>query len=77
MNADRDSELLREPEVTRLYRFGGAWLRKSRRLTTGPPFIRVGRMVFYRRSDLDAFVAAHTVELNGHRRRGTDGGEAE
>ena len=69
MNTDRESPLLREAEVTRQYTFSGPWLRKNRRLKTGPPFIRVGRMVLYRRSDLDAFVAAHRVEPNGHRSR--------
>ena len=66
MITEHDSELLREPEVKRQYRFTGAWLRKNRRLKTGPPFVRVGRMVFYKRSDLDAFVTAHRVEPNNH-----------
>ena len=66
MITERDGELLREPEVKHQYRFTGAWLRKNRRLKTGPPFVRVGRMVFYKRGDLDAFVAAHRVEPNGH-----------
>lgn len=65
MNTDRESALLREAGVTRQYKFSGPWLRKNRRLKTGPPFIRIGRMVFYRKSDLDAFVAAHKVEPNG------------
>ena len=73
MITERDSELLREPEVKRQYRFTGAWLRKNRRLKTGPAFIRVGRMVFYRRSDLDAFVAAHRVEPNGLGSREAEG----
>ena len=66
MTTERESELLREPEVKPQYGFTGAWLRKNRRLKTGPPFIRVGRMIFYRRRDLDAFIAAHRVEPNGH-----------
>jgi hypothetical protein len=64
MNTDRDSELLREPEVTSEYKLTGPWLRKTRRVKRRPPFIRVGRMVFYCRNDLDAFVAAHRVEPN-------------
>jgi hypothetical protein len=55
-------EMFREREVTRRYKLTGAWLRKNRRLQTGPPFIRIGRMIFYRRGDLDAFVAGHTVK---------------
>ena len=59
---EQSSQLLREREVTREYKLSGPWLRKNRRLKTGPAFIRVGRMVFYRRTDLDAFVVAHRVE---------------
>ncbi len=66
MTTESESELLREPEVKREYKFTGSWLRKNRRLKTGPPFVRLGRMVFYRRSDLDAFIAAHRVEPNRH-----------
>jgi hypothetical protein len=67
METKRESELLREPEVERQYKFTGPWLRKTRRLGGGPPFVRVNRVIFYRRSDLDAFVAAHRVELDGLR----------
>ena len=69
MTTEHEDELLREREVIRSYKFGGPWLRKNRRLETGPPFIRVGRMIFYRRSDLDAFIAAHRVEPNSRRSR--------
>jgi hypothetical protein len=62
MITERETQLLREHEVKREYKFTGAWLRKNRRLRTGPPFVRLGRMVFYRRSDLDAYIAAHRVE---------------
>jgi len=75
MNTDCDGELLREAEVARQYKFSVPWLRKNRRLQTGPPFIRVGRMVFYRRGDLDTFVVAHRVEPNdGHESGDRKGG---
>jgi predicted DNA-binding transcriptional regulator AlpA len=61
MTTECESELLREPEVKRQYKLTGPWLRKNRRLKTGPPFIKLNRMVFYRRSDLDAYIAAHRV----------------
>ena len=32
---------------------------------TGPQFIRVGRQIRYRRSDLDDFMAGHTVGTRG------------
>ena len=62
MTTECESELLREPEVKRDYKLTGPWLRKNRRLKTGPPFIKLGRMVFYRRYDLDVFIAAHRIE---------------
>jgi hypothetical protein len=67
MATERDSELLREPEVKRRYGLGSAWLRKSRKLRRGPAFIRVGRMIFYRREDLDAFVKANRIEPDTRR----------
>jgi hypothetical protein len=64
MVAESDNARLREREVTRQYGLSGAWLRKNRKLRLGPAFIRVGRMIFYRREDLDAFVKAHRIEPN-------------
>lgn len=34
-----------------------AWFRRARLLGGGPPFIRIGSRVFYRRSDLKAWIA--------------------
>jgi hypothetical protein len=62
---ERESELLREHEVKREYKLTGPWLRKNRWLKIGPPFIKLGRMVFYRRCDLDVFIAAHRIEPGG------------
>jgi hypothetical protein len=68
MATERDTALLRESDVTQQYRLSGAWLRKSRKLMLGPPFIRVGRMIFYRREDLENFVRAHKIEPTGEKR---------
>jgi hypothetical protein len=62
METKQDTALLRESDVTQQYRLSGAWLRKRRKLILGPAFIRVGRMIFYRREDLNAFVKAHRIE---------------
>ncbi len=62
MAAERVEALLREREVTREYRLTGAWLRKRRRFRLPPVYARIGRMVYYRRSDLDEFFAAHRIE---------------
>jgi hypothetical protein len=56
------SKLLRERDVTAEYRLGGAWLRKRRKLGLPPWYVRIGRMVYYERSALDAFVQSQRVE---------------
>jgi predicted DNA-binding transcriptional regulator AlpA len=62
---ERDSKLLRDPDVTREYLFSRAWLRKRRWLGLPPAFVRIGRMVYYERSELDAFVQSQRVEPKG------------
>jgi hypothetical protein len=72
MESQDRSELLREPEMKREYGFKSPWLAKTRRHGGGPPFIKVGKMIFLKRSDLEAFIAAHRVEPHdaGPRTRG-------
>jgi hypothetical protein len=70
---DDNSKLLRERDVTREYHFGGAWLRKRRWLRLPPTFVRIGRMVYYERSALDAFVRSQRVEPNGDGKRSEAG----
>jgi hypothetical protein len=36
-------------------------LRNDRNLSRGPPYVKVGCKVFYRRDELKAFIEAHTV----------------
>ena len=55
-------EHLREREVTQEYPFTVPYLRKRRRLGLAPAFSKIGRMIVYSRSDLDAFLAAHRVD---------------
>lgn len=40
-------------------------LRQWRYLGVGPAYVKVGRHVRYRRSDLDAFIAEHRVNPTG------------
>lgn len=57
-----NQEYLREDGVERDFPIlTRPWLRKHRRLADGPPFVRVGRMIFYRRSSIEAWLAAHEV----------------
>lgn len=56
-----DQELLRERDMEASYRLTVAWLRRARRERRGPPYLKIGRMVRYRRSDVEAWLANHAV----------------
>lgn len=56
--------LLREKDVNAEYGPTVPWLRKMRRLRGGPRFLRIGKMIFYRREDLEAFFTAHLIETH-------------
>ena len=53
--------VLKERDVTREYPFTVPWLRKRRRLRLPPTFVRVDRMIFYRREAIEEFLHAHEV----------------
>jgi hypothetical protein len=59
--------VLKERDVLREYPFTSAWLRKQRGLSrrgvheAGPPFVRVGRMVFYRRQAIDEWLRRQEI----------------
>lgn len=55
-------ELLSGKEVETEYGLTVPWQRKMRSLRRGPKFIRIGRLVKYRRTDLLAFLNHHVVE---------------
>jgi hypothetical protein len=61
-------ELLDEHEVASIIRMSVAYLRADRSrghvggATPGPPFLRIGRAIRYRRDDLDAWLAEKRVD---------------
>ncbi len=55
-------ELLSEREVHTQFGLGVPWLRKCRRLRSGPPFVKIGRMIRYRRADVEQFLDAHVIQ---------------
>ena len=57
-----NSEVLTEREVSQDYRLSVPWLRKARRERRGPRFLRIVRMIRYRRRDVEIFLAQHAVE---------------
>ena len=58
-------QLLNESQLWNEYGLTIAWQRRVRREGRGPAFLKLGKMVRYRRSDIEAYLAAHTVEV-GH-----------
>jgi hypothetical protein len=67
-NPHLDSELLTPRECAAYRRCSVRKLERERSLGCGPPFVRDTGRIFYRRSDLDHFIAAH---LCGGEDRGT------
>lgn len=63
------NNLLKEPEAAEYLGMSRSFLRQSRMKGTGPIFIKLGRMIRYRLSDLNAFVESRerksTVYLDG------------
>ena len=55
-------------EAAALLGFAPITLVTWRHASKGPHFIRVGRMIRYRRSDLDAFMTSHLSGLGGPNR---------
>jgi predicted DNA-binding transcriptional regulator AlpA len=51
-----------ERETARLIHVSAAALRKWRREGTGPTYIRAGRLIRYRKADVETWLAAHAVE---------------
>jgi predicted DNA-binding transcriptional regulator AlpA len=59
MNAQ---EVMSERQVSETYGFTVPYLRRARREKRGPRFLKLGKLVRYRRADVEAFLTAHEVE---------------
>ena len=55
-------ELLPTAEATEALKLSAHWLHRARSHGKGPRFVRLGRKVYYRRSDIDAYLASCIVE---------------
>jgi hypothetical protein len=60
-------EVLTEREVWEEYGFTIPFLRRARRERYGPRFLKVRRMVRYRRADIEAYLSKHSVETSERR----------
>lgn len=73
-----DEILLTDEELTERLRYATGTLAKSRRLGTGPPFVKIYRKVLYRWSDVERWLAARRVASTGEAKaRGLDKPAAE
>ncbi len=59
--SDQTKELLNENEVQREYGLNARTLQRERSVGTGVPYVKMGRRVLYKRTDLDKFIEKHTV----------------
>ena len=50
------SDLLNTPETAKALRLGTATLQRWRKSGKGPPYIEMGRKVYYRRADLERWI---------------------
>ncbi len=57
-------EVLNEREVAQMFGFTIPFLRRCRRERRGPRFLKVGKLVRYRRTDIESFLGAHAVETD-------------
>lgn len=57
-----DREVFTEAEVSRRYGLSVPWLRRARLERRGPRFLKISRMVRYRKADVEEYLAQHAVE---------------
>jgi predicted DNA-binding transcriptional regulator AlpA len=55
-------EVLNERQVEEVYGFTIPYLRRARRERRGPRFLKLGKLVRYRKSDIESFLSASAVE---------------
>jgi predicted DNA-binding transcriptional regulator AlpA len=61
-NAYPGPDLLKEAEAAAMLRRPPGTLRDWRHRGEGPPYVRIGRLVAYVRSDLEDYIDAHRVD---------------
>ena len=60
-------EILNEKQVKECFGLSVAYLRRARREKKGPSFLKLGRMVRYRRADVESYLSAHMVDTGTSR----------
>jgi predicted DNA-binding transcriptional regulator AlpA len=57
-----DNAPLTERDAARIDGLSVSWHRTARMRGIGPPYIRIGRTIRYRRADLERWLASHRVQ---------------
>ena len=60
-----NSEVFNERQVEEIYGLTIPYLRRARRERRGPKFLKVGKLVRYRKTDIESYLSGHTVETGG------------
>ncbi len=58
-------ELLKEEEVAEIIKLGLSTLRNMRHNQKGLPYVKLGRSVRYKRSDVEQYINEHTIAVSG------------
>jgi predicted DNA-binding transcriptional regulator AlpA len=56
----QDNDLLNQAQLAALLGKSEYWVERCRWDGSGVPYVKIGRSVRYRRSDVDKFLSAHT-----------------
>jgi predicted DNA-binding transcriptional regulator AlpA len=65
MRKDTETEFDDEPTTAARMGIGASTLQQARYRGEGPPFVRIGKLVRYRRRDVEAWLVARTVGAVG------------
>jgi hypothetical protein len=57
-----DRELLTERQASARYNLSIPWLRRARSQRSGPPFMRIGRLIRYRPQDVEQYLTTRLVD---------------
>ena len=60
-NLNYEFELLSEKEVAKIYKINVRTLQRERSMGIGIPYVKIGRRVRYKRSDIEQYIKHHTV----------------
>jgi predicted DNA-binding transcriptional regulator AlpA len=67
MSPNDDDTLLDEREAAEMLKTSASSLQKQRHTGNGPPFVKIGHLVRYRRPDLRTYVAERIVRSTSQR----------